>query len=109
MPLLQLMLGSLSECTREVDPEAWRRCLGIVTDGLRTRRDGPTPLEHGALSPEQTQNTMRTWRPARASAQRGDQGVTGRSSAVPSTKKSKRSLKNANRSVSSAPSRSGAG
>ena len=63
MPLLQLMLGSLSECTRDADPEAWRRYLGIICDGLRTRRDGPTPLERGALSPEQTQTTMRTWRP----------------------------------------------
>jgi AcrR family transcriptional regulator len=63
MPLLQMMLGSLSECTRQADPEAWRRYLGIITDGLRTRRDGPTPLQHGALSPEQTQNAMRMWRP----------------------------------------------
>jgi AcrR family transcriptional regulator len=63
VPLIQLMLGSLSECTREADPEAWRRYLGIITDGLRTRRDAPTPLEHGALSAEQTQTTMRTWRP----------------------------------------------
>ena len=39
MPLLQLMLGSLSECTRDVDPEVWRRYLGIVTDGLRASRD----------------------------------------------------------------------
>ena len=44
MPLLQLMLGSLSECTRDVEPEVWRRYLGIVTDGLRTRRDEPTAL-----------------------------------------------------------------
>jgi AcrR family transcriptional regulator len=63
IPLLQLMLGSLSDCTREVDPEAWRRYLGIVTDGLRTRRDGPTPLDSRPLSPEQTQRTMATWRP----------------------------------------------
>ena len=38
------MLGSLSECTRDVDPEVWRRYLGIVTDGLRTSRDEPNPL-----------------------------------------------------------------
>ncbi|MDQ3722151.1 MAG: TetR/AcrR family transcriptional regulator, partial [Actinomycetota bacterium] len=63
MPLLQLMLGSLSECTRGADPEAWRRYLGIITDGLRTRRDGPTPLERGPLSPEQTQSAMGSWRP----------------------------------------------
>ena len=63
MPLLQLMLGSLSDCTREADPEAWRRYLGIICDGLRTQRDEPTALTHGAPTVEQTQNTMRTWRP----------------------------------------------
>ena len=63
MPLLQLMLGSLSECTRNVDPEVWRRFLGIITDGLRTRRDEPNPLQRAALGPVQTQNTMRAWRP----------------------------------------------
>jgi hypothetical protein len=57
------MFGSLSECTRDVDPDVWRRFLGIVTDGLRTRRDGPSPLEHDALAPEQTQVAMRAWRP----------------------------------------------
>jgi AcrR family transcriptional regulator len=64
VPLLQVMLGSLSECTRGSDPEVWRRFLGFVTDGLRTRRDEPTPLGCGALTPMQTQDTMRCWRPS---------------------------------------------
>jgi AcrR family transcriptional regulator len=64
MPLLQLMLGSLSECTRKSDPEVWRRFLVILMDGMRTRRDEPTPLGCGALTVEQTQSTMRCWRPA---------------------------------------------
>jgi AcrR family transcriptional regulator len=64
LPLLQLMLGSLSECTRDVEPEVWRRFLGILTDGLRTRRDGPTPLASVGLAPEQVQRTMRCWRPS---------------------------------------------
>ena len=64
MPLLQLMLGSLSECTRKSDPEVWRRFLVIITDGLRTSREAPSPLQRDALTPEQTQNTMRCWRPA---------------------------------------------
>jgi len=63
MPLLQIMLGSLSECTRDVEPEVWRRFLGIITDGLRTRRDEPTPLRCDGLTAEQTQTTMRGWRP----------------------------------------------
>jgi AcrR family transcriptional regulator len=65
LPLLQLMLGSLSECTRDVDPDVWRRFLGILTDGLRTQRDSPTPLATAGLAPEQVQRTMRCWRPSR--------------------------------------------
>jgi AcrR family transcriptional regulator len=64
MPLLQLMLGSLSECTRKSDPEVWRRFLVILIDGLRTRRDEPSTLGPDALTPEQTQRTMACWRPA---------------------------------------------
>jgi AcrR family transcriptional regulator len=63
LPLLQLMLGSLSECTRHVDPDVWRRLLGILTDGLRASRTAPTPLQHDPLTPDQTQATMRSWRP----------------------------------------------
>lgn len=63
IPMLQLMLGSLSECARDADPEVWRRYLGILADGLRTRRDEPTPLERDPLTPEQAQSTMRAWRP----------------------------------------------
>jgi AcrR family transcriptional regulator len=64
VPMLQLMLGSLSECTRDADPQVWRRFLGMLTDGLRTTRDGPTALACEALSPAQTQSTMRCWRPS---------------------------------------------
>jgi AcrR family transcriptional regulator len=65
LPLLQLMLGALSECTRDVEPEVWRRFLGILTDGLRTSRDSPSPLSQAGLATEQVQRTMRSWRPAR--------------------------------------------
>jgi AcrR family transcriptional regulator len=64
LPLLQLMLGSLSECTRDVDPEVWRRYLGILTDGLRTSRAAPTPLAPAGLQLDQVQRTMRCWRPS---------------------------------------------
>lgn len=64
LPLLQLMLGALSECTRDVEPDVWRRYLTIVTDGLRTRRDEPTALTCDPLTPEQTQATMSAWKPS---------------------------------------------
>ncbi len=62
VPLLQLMLGALSECTRDVEPEVWRRFLGIVTDGLRAQRGDHCELQCGALTPDQTQEAMRAWK-----------------------------------------------
>jgi len=80
LPLLQLMLGALSESTRNVDPEVWRRYLRIVTDGLRTNRDAPNPLAQPALTPEQTQRAMQACWPgaqAGASAERHAPGLVG--------------------------------
>jgi AcrR family transcriptional regulator len=64
LPIILLMLGALSECTREVDPDIWRRYLGILTDGLRTQRDEPGRLACNGLEPEQVQHAMRSWRPS---------------------------------------------
>jgi AcrR family transcriptional regulator len=43
----------------------WRRYLTIVLDGLRTRRDRPTPLPVPPLEHGQLELCMRGWRPAR--------------------------------------------
>jgi AcrR family transcriptional regulator len=50
IPLIQKMLSEIIEITGEVSPGLWRRYLAIVLDGLRTRRDGPTPLPVPALA-----------------------------------------------------------
>ena len=52
-PLLELMVGSVAERLKQIDPELWRRYLVILLDGLRTRRDGPSPLPLPALAPEE--------------------------------------------------------
>jgi AcrR family transcriptional regulator len=65
MPAIQIMLASLGESTRDVAPDIWRRYLAIVCDGLRTRRDGTTPLQSPALAPVEVEGAMRAWRPAR--------------------------------------------
>ncbi len=62
--LVQFMLGALADSTRDVAPELWRRFLAIVLDGLRTRRDGPSPLAPGPLDEEQLDRAMAAWRPA---------------------------------------------
>ena len=63
--------GSCSSCsarwpTRRAtsQPELWRRFLTIVLDGLRTRRDAPSPLGPGPLDEEQLDRAMAAWRPA---------------------------------------------
>jgi AcrR family transcriptional regulator len=64
LPVMQLMLGFVSDCTRDVDPAIWRRFLGILTDGLRTSRDAPSPLGCDALTADQTQLAMQAANPA---------------------------------------------
>ena len=62
--LVQFMVGALADLTREVDPDQWRRFLTVVLDGLRTRRDGPTPLAPAPLDDERMDRAMAAWRPA---------------------------------------------
>jgi AcrR family transcriptional regulator len=63
LPLIHLMLCAVVDYTREVEPEVWRRFLTIVIDGLRTRRDAPSPLPHEALDQQQVDSAMQAWRP----------------------------------------------
>lgn len=65
LPIILLMLGELSDCTREVAPDVWRRYLGILLDGLRADRNDPGPLACGGLTPEQVQHAMRSRRQLR--------------------------------------------
>jgi AcrR family transcriptional regulator len=60
--LIQFMLGALADSTRELEPDLWRRFLGIVLDGLRTRRDGPTPLGPGPLDDGELDRAMAAWK-----------------------------------------------
>jgi AcrR family transcriptional regulator len=63
--LIQFMLAAAIDYTHDIDPEAWRRLLGIVLDGLRTRRDGPTELPTPALDSAQLDRAMAAWRQPR--------------------------------------------
>ena len=63
--LVSLMTGAISDFGLPVDPQLWRRALAIQLDGLRARRDGPTPLPVGPLNQEQADRAMAAWRPSR--------------------------------------------
>ncbi|WP_316769069.1 TetR/AcrR family transcriptional regulator [Streptomyces sasae] len=57
-PLLQLMLGAVTEHSQTVAPAVWRRYLVLLLDGLRHDRDHPTPLPHRALDKDEFDRTM---------------------------------------------------
>jgi AcrR family transcriptional regulator len=57
LPLLQLAIGTLSESARDVAPDAWRRMMAIVLDGLRAEC-ARTELPGPALEQEQVDAVM---------------------------------------------------
>ncbi|MBL7502132.1 TetR/AcrR family transcriptional regulator [Frankia sp. CNm7] len=61
--LVQLMLISVADFTREEAPQAWRRFLTILLDGLRTSRDAPSALPLPPLDPAQIARAMECHRP----------------------------------------------
>jgi AcrR family transcriptional regulator len=69
MATIVMMLGAVIDSTRTTQPDAWRRYLGIVLDGLRTRRNAPTdltPIAPGRLEVDAASRTI-TRRPAKQS------------------------------------------
>lgn len=64
-PLMQFAVGAISEYTADVQPDAWRRVMGLLIDGLRVHRDAPTPLPIAPLDTHDIECAMRDWRPGR--------------------------------------------
>ncbi len=52
IPIINMMVLAIADMTRAVSPDTYRRMLGIVLDGLATRRSEPTPLP-AAIDQEQ--------------------------------------------------------
>ncbi|MCV7229998.1 TetR/AcrR family transcriptional regulator [Mycolicibacterium komossense] len=63
MPIISLLAGTVSEWAGHVEPELWRRYVGLMLDGMR-HRDGRTRLAVAALKDEQMDSAMRGWHPA---------------------------------------------
>jgi AcrR family transcriptional regulator len=64
MPLIQGMLGSIIDGSRDVAPEIWRRYLEIVLRGLRADKTTAGELPVGPLEESQLDAVMRCWAPA---------------------------------------------
>lgn len=58
LPALILMLATLQNAVRDVAPDAWRRQLAIVLDGLRAHRDDTTEMHSPPLDPLEVPQVM---------------------------------------------------
>jgi AcrR family transcriptional regulator len=56
-PLIQLAIGTIAESSRDVAPEAWRRMMALVVDGLRPEH-AKSELVAPALDQEQSDAVM---------------------------------------------------
>jgi AcrR family transcriptional regulator len=54
LPLINAALLGVLDLTGEIAPDAWRRILQIVLDGLCAARAAPTPLPHPPLDMDDT-------------------------------------------------------
>lgn len=57
--LIDVMVDAVRWYTRGVAPEQWRRCLALILEGLRNRREGPGELPEPALDEEALSKAMR--------------------------------------------------
>jgi AcrR family transcriptional regulator len=65
LPVIQLMLSTLIDASREVSPDLWRRYLGIITRGLSAHPDQEPELETSPLAPDQVDHVMSFLKPVR--------------------------------------------
>jgi len=60
-----VIIGTSADLTRRVSPEAWRRYLALLLDGLRISRVDARALPSDALSPEELVTALGSWRPVK--------------------------------------------
>jgi AcrR family transcriptional regulator len=65
LPVIQLMLSTLIDASRDVSPELWRRYLGIIVRGLSAHPDQEPEVEIPPLEPGQVDHVMSYLKPAR--------------------------------------------
>jgi AcrR family transcriptional regulator len=65
VPMLQLMIGTIIDLSRDFEPDLWRRFLAIVLQGLRADPGPPEPLETAPPEPDRMQAMLSAWKPAR--------------------------------------------
>lgn len=65
IPLTQLMIGTIIDCARDVQPDLWRRFFAIYLRGLRADCLPPERLPAPPLAIDELQRVMASWEPPR--------------------------------------------
>ncbi|MGZ4233253.1 MAG: TetR/AcrR family transcriptional regulator [Solirubrobacteraceae bacterium] len=65
VPMLQLMIGTIIDLSRDFEPDLWRRFLSIVLQGLRADPGPPEQLAQAPPAPGRMQAMFSAWKPAR--------------------------------------------
>jgi AcrR family transcriptional regulator len=65
LPIIQLMLSTLIDASRDVSPDLWRRYLGIILRGLSAHPDREAELGIEPLGADQVDHVMSFLKPAR--------------------------------------------
>jgi AcrR family transcriptional regulator len=64
-PLIQIMLGSIIDCSREAAPGLWRRYLEMLLQGMRAEPEPPAEFDTPVPSMDVMPQVMQAWRPPR--------------------------------------------
>lgn len=64
LPMIQIMLGAISDASRTVDPGIWRRYLSLILIGIRADPER-APLGAESLGWERMADVLDCWRPPR--------------------------------------------
>src|SRR5262249_55445031 len=64
VPMLQLMIGTIIDLSRDFEPDLWRRFLSIVLQGLRAEPGPPEPLEQAPTAADRIHAMLSPWNPA---------------------------------------------
>ncbi|CAN5557707.1 TetR/AcrR family transcriptional regulator [soil metagenome] len=58
MPMISVMVGSVMDATRDVDPDAWRRYLQVVLAGIAAHPETCGPLPQPAMTRGQVETAL---------------------------------------------------
>jgi AcrR family transcriptional regulator len=64
-PMIALMIGTVIDCARDVQPDLWQRYLAIIIQGLRAHPGKPDPLPVPPLPAERVDEILAAWKPPR--------------------------------------------